>query len=154
MRRCHVTVAGTCVELSVLLAESAALRRLPFLATGAVGVQLEREDCAAVLESWRQVEVSHHDEAAAAAGSGGCHIEVRGPKAQRRGSVMERDVRDGDPGTVMRPFVNSFGAVVKEKGTPMTGSGSFHTLGKGTPIRERSGLIYASLRFSPGTAPL
>eukprot|EP00756_Hemistasia_phaeocysticola_P040053 Hpha_TRINITY_DN16844_c2_g1::TRINITY_DN16844_c2_g1_i14::g.152660::m.152660 len=112
-RRCHVTVAGTCVELSVLLAESAAQRRLPFRAAGAVGIQLGSEDCAAVLESWHQVEALDHNEAAGPAGSApaGCEFEVWGPKAERRESVALQDVKDVDPATMVRYFVGSFRSV-------------------------------------------
>eukprot|EP00756_Hemistasia_phaeocysticola_P040064 Hpha_TRINITY_DN16844_c2_g1::TRINITY_DN16844_c2_g1_i3::g.152647::m.152647 len=113
IRRHHVTVAAACVELSVLLAESAAKRSLPFLATGAVGIQLEREDHAAVLESWHQVEALDHNEAAAPAGSApaGCEFEVWGPKAERRESFTLQDVKDVDPATTVRYFVGSFRSV-------------------------------------------
>eukprot|EP00756_Hemistasia_phaeocysticola_P024660 Hpha_TRINITY_DN15960_c3_g1::TRINITY_DN15960_c3_g1_i3::g.71003::m.71003 len=54
-RRRHVTVAGSCVELSILLADRAALRGFSFMAVGGVGINLSRLGLAARVDLWREV---------------------------------------------------------------------------------------------------
>eukprot|EP00756_Hemistasia_phaeocysticola_P024663 Hpha_TRINITY_DN15960_c3_g2::TRINITY_DN15960_c3_g2_i1::g.70997::m.70997 len=54
-RRRHVTVAGTCVELSILLADRAALRGFSFMAVSGVGINLGRLGYATRVEVWREV---------------------------------------------------------------------------------------------------
>eukprot|EP00756_Hemistasia_phaeocysticola_P037084 Hpha_TRINITY_DN16679_c2_g11::TRINITY_DN16679_c2_g11_i1::g.181096::m.181096 len=51
-RRRHLTVVGGSVELSIDLAQTAALLNLPFMATGAVGAHLNHEGVAVSVEVW------------------------------------------------------------------------------------------------------
>eukprot|EP00756_Hemistasia_phaeocysticola_P022887 Hpha_TRINITY_DN15863_c0_g1::TRINITY_DN15863_c0_g1_i2::g.186909::m.186909 len=104
-RRRHVTVAGACVELSILLAESAAQRCLRFLAAGAVGSHLEREELAVKLETWPQVK--REGTAAKLIQS---DLQVWGPEVgiQEATSVRLQQDPEGGFGLVVPRFVASF----------------------------------------------
>eukprot|EP00756_Hemistasia_phaeocysticola_P047893 Hpha_TRINITY_DN22350_c0_g1::TRINITY_DN22350_c0_g1_i1::g.177695::m.177695 len=53
-RRRHVTVAGSCVELSMSLSETAALRSLYLMATGEVGAHMGKVGAATRTEVWME----------------------------------------------------------------------------------------------------
>eukprot|EP00756_Hemistasia_phaeocysticola_P036922 Hpha_TRINITY_DN16668_c0_g6::TRINITY_DN16668_c0_g6_i1::g.178215::m.178215 len=103
-RRRHVTVAGACVELSVLLSETAALRRLRFMAVGDIAVALQLEGIAKKEERWEEV-------------GEGEEIEVWGydQRASRRESTMlmyemeDQEVEEPEEALILtRTFVTSF----------------------------------------------
>eukprot|EP00756_Hemistasia_phaeocysticola_P032385 Hpha_TRINITY_DN16404_c4_g4::TRINITY_DN16404_c4_g4_i2::g.160991::m.160991 len=97
-RRRHVTVAGGCVELSVSLAECAALRDIPFVAVGEVGTQLGLRGLAARLERWPQV-------GAAIAGQVGEAVVVWGATTEE--VAMQDDDDDVQVETVGRSYIAS-----------------------------------------------
>eukprot|EP00756_Hemistasia_phaeocysticola_P012505 Hpha_TRINITY_DN15204_c5_g1::TRINITY_DN15204_c5_g1_i1::g.67428::m.67428 len=53
-RRRYVTVAGDCVELSLALAEAAALKQCAFMVAGGVGMHLGIAGAAARMEVWEE----------------------------------------------------------------------------------------------------
>eukprot|EP00756_Hemistasia_phaeocysticola_P005840 Hpha_TRINITY_DN13526_c0_g1::TRINITY_DN13526_c0_g1_i1::g.111373::m.111373 len=53
-RRRYATVVGTAVELSIMLAEEAALRRLPGLAAGPIGEAMHRDEGASSFGEWEE----------------------------------------------------------------------------------------------------
>eukprot|EP00756_Hemistasia_phaeocysticola_P037374 Hpha_TRINITY_DN16693_c2_g12::TRINITY_DN16693_c2_g12_i1::g.180621::m.180621 len=99
-RRRYVTVVGGAVELSLALAESAALRGVTFMAAGAIGIHLAGEGGVTKQERWVE--------------EGGIEVEVweevRHPVHSFGDTTPERDrAETREVELVERPFALSFG---------------------------------------------